>query len=352
MSEAISPDGKSLLRALAGETLAVPPIWLMRQAGRYLPEYRLLRARAPDFLSFCLTPELAAQATLQPIHRFGFDAAIVFSDILVVPYALGQRVGFREGEGPWLDALADERDVLKLRPDQVVERTMPVQETLRQVRAALPKNVALIGFAGAPWTVATYMVEGGSSRDFARVKRWAFTDPGGFARLMDCLVSATTSYLLGQIEAGAEALQLFDSWAGVLPEAEFRRWVIEPTARIVRGVKARYPAVPIIGFPRGAGILYEAYAEDAGVDAVSLDAAVPLAWVREHMQARRPVQGNLDPVLLLAGGPSMADAARAVVAGLRGGPFVFNLGHGILPETPPENVATLVEVVRGSAASA
>jgi uroporphyrinogen decarboxylase len=352
VSEAISPDGKSLLRALAGETLAVPPIWLMRQAGRYLPEYRLLRARAPDFLSFCLTPELAAQATLQPIHRFGFDAAIVFSDILVVPYALGQRVGFREGEGPWLDALADERDVLKLRPDRVVEQTTPVQETLRQVRAALPKNVALIGFAGAPWTVATYMVEGGGSRDFARVKRWAFADPNGFARLMDCLVSATTSYLLGQIEAGAEALQLFDSWAGVLPEAEFRRWVIEPTARIVGGVKARYPAVPIIGFPRGAGILYESYAGDAGVDAVSLDAAVPLAWVREHMQARKPVQGNLDPVLLLAGGPSMADAARAVVAALRGGPFVFNLGHGILPETPPENVATLVEVVRGGAASA
>ncbi|HEV3174696.1 MAG TPA: uroporphyrinogen decarboxylase [Stellaceae bacterium] len=324
----------------------------MRQAGRYLPEYRALRTKAPDFLSFCLMPELAAEATLQPIRRFAFDAAIVFSDILVVPYALGQRVGFREGEGPSLEALTGESDIRKLEPNRAIERIAPVQETLRQVRTALPKDVALIGFAGAPWTVATYMVEGGTSRDFIRTKRWAFSDPTGFAALIDRLVSTTTDYLLGQIEAGAEAIQLFDSWAGVLPEAEFRRWVIEPTARITSTLKARYPSVPIIGFPRGAGVLYEAYTEDSGVDAVSLDSAVPLAWAREHLQARHTVQGNLDPVLLLTGGPAMAAAVRGIVTALRGRPFVFNLGHGILPETPPEHVTALVEHVRGGAASA
>jgi uroporphyrinogen decarboxylase len=352
VSEPILPGSKPLLRALAGERLEVPPVWLMRQAGRYLPEYRALRARAPDFLSFCLTPELAAEATLQPIRRFGFDAAIVFSDILVVPHALGQRVEFREGEGPVLEAIADERQVRRFEPGRVAERTAPVRETLRQVRATLPSEVALIGFAGAPWTVATYMVEGGGSRDFSRAKRWAYGNPAGFAGLIDCLVSATTSYLLGQIEAGADVIQLFDSWAGVLPEAEFRRWVIEPTARITSALKARHPTVPIIGFPRGAGVLYEAYAGDAGVDAVSLDSAVPLAWARERLQIRHAVQGNLDPVLLLTGGPSMAAGARAIVAALRGGPFVFNLGHGILPETPPEHVTALVEAVRGGAASA
>src|SRR5579859_4253879 len=220
------PTGKSLLRALAGESLAVPPIWLMRQAGRYLQEYRALREKAPNFLTFCLTPEFAAEATLQPIRRFGFDAAIVFADILVVPHALGQQVAFREGEGPVLAALAGEGDVRALEPDRIAERTAPVGETLRLVRRALSPSVALIGFAGAPWTVATYMVEGGSSRDFGRTKRWASDDPVGFAALIDCLVTATTTYLIGQIEAGAEALQLFDSWAGVLPEPEFRRWVI------------------------------------------------------------------------------------------------------------------------------
>jgi uroporphyrinogen decarboxylase len=352
VSEPVVSAAKSLLRALAGEALAVPPIWLMRQAGRYLPEYRALRTKAPDFLSFCLMPELAAEATLQPIRRFAFDAAIVFSDILVVPYALGQRVGFREGEGPSLEALTGESDIRKLEPNRAIERIAPVQETLRQVRTALPKDVALIGFAGAPWTVATYMVEGGTSRDFIRTKRWAFSDPTGFAALIDRLVSTTTDYLLGQIEAGAEAIQLFDSWAGVLPEAEFRRWVIEPTARITRTLKARYPSVPIIGFPRCAGVLYEAYTENSGIDAVSLDSAVPLAWAREHLQARHTVQGNLDPVLLLTGGPAMAAAVRGIVTALRGRPFVFNLGHGILPETPPEHVTALVEHVRGGAASA
>jgi uroporphyrinogen decarboxylase len=339
---------KSLLRALAGESLSMPPIWLMRQAGRYLREYRALREKAPDFMTFCLTPELAAEATLQPIRRFGFDAAIVFADILVVPHALGQHVAFRKGEGPVLTALSGVADVRALRLKDVAERTAPVRETLRLVRMALPANVALIGFAGSPWTVATYMVEGGPSRDFARAKGWASNDPTGFAALIDCLVAATATYLLGQIEAGAEAIQLFDSWAGVLPEPEFQRWVIEPTQRITRAVKRRYPAVPIIGFPRGAGVLYERYAIEAGVDAVSLDPAITLAWAREHLQSRRPVQGNLDPELLLVGGTKMAEAARAILAELREGPFVFNLGHGILPDTPPDNVAALIEIVRGT----
>jgi len=345
------PSEKPLLRALAGETLAVPPIWLMRQAGRYLREYRALREKAPNFLTFCLTPELAAEATLQPIRRFGFDAAIVFADILVVPHALGQRVAFREGEGPVLAALSGEADVRALKPERVAERTAPVQETLRLVRRALAPTIALIGFAGAPWTVATYMVEGGSSRDFARTKRWASDDPAGFAGLIDCLVSATSSYLVGQIEAGAEVVQLFDSWAGVLPEPEFQRWVIEPTQRITRAVKRRHPDVPIIGFPRGAGPLYERYAIEAGVDAVSLDAMVTLDWARERLQSRCPIQGNLDPQVLLAGGSAMVDASRAILAAFRDGPFVFNLGHGILPETPPDQVAELVKLVRGRASA-
>jgi len=342
-------ERKSLLRALAGERLAVPPIWLMRQAGRYLREYRALRAQAPDFLSFCFTPELAAEATLQPIRRFGFDAAIVFSDILVVPHALGQQVAFREGEGPVLAALADEREVRALEVGRVAERTAPVRETLRRVSMALSRTVALIGFAGAPWTVATYMVEGGASRDFRRTKAWASGNSASFAELIERLVEATTTYLIGQAEAGAEAIQLFDSWAGVLPEPEFRRWVIEPTCRIVQAVKSRHPGVPIIGFPRGAGPLYESYAAETGVDAVSLDSEITLEWAREHLQARYAVQGNLDPQLLLAGGSAMADATQAIIAAFRDGPFIFNLGHGILPETPPEHVAHLIELVRGTA---
>jgi uroporphyrinogen decarboxylase len=334
---------KTILRALRGETTEKPPVWLMRQAGRYLPEYRALRAQAKDFLTFCLTPELAAEATVQPIRRFGFDAAILFADILIVPYALGQEVGFREGEGP---VLAPVEDVAKLRVEMVASRIEPVLETLRQVKPALPPETTLIGFAGAPWTVATYMVEGGSSRDFARVKRWAFGEPKRFAALIDRIVEATVTYLMAQIGAGAEVVQLFDSWAGVLPEAEFRRWVIEPTQRIVGALKARHPSLPLIGFPRGAGVLYETYRRETGVDAVSLDPMVPLGWARERLQAQGPVQGNLDPMLLVVGGEPMAEAVRVIRDELDRGPFVFNLGHGILPETPPEHVAELVELVR------
>ena len=342
---------KPLLRALSGENLPIPPIWLMRQAGRYLPEYQALRRRAGDFLGFCLAPELAAEATLQPVERFGLDGAILFSDILVVPYGLGQKIAFRDGEGPALDRIAERRDIERLSLEAFGERTRPVGETVRQVRRSLPEAVALIGFAGAPWTVATYMVEGGTSRDFALTKRWAFSEPKGFGMLIDRLVEATVEYLSMQVEAGAEVLQLFDSWAGVLPEAAFRLLVIEPTRRIVAAVKERHPLVPIIGFPRGAGVLYDAYGRETGVDALSLDPTVPLAWAREQLQSRLPVQGNLDPLLLAIGGSAMAEATRAIRAGLGAGPFVFNLGHGILPETPPEHVSALVGLVRAMPAA-
>ncbi|MGQ0676949.1 MAG: uroporphyrinogen decarboxylase [Rhodospirillales bacterium] len=339
-----STHAKPLLRALAGQTAMPPPIWLMRQAGRYLPEYRAARTRAKTFLDLCFSPELAAEITLQPIRRFGFDAAILFSDILVVPHALGRRVGFVEGEGPKLDPIrADEIAALNVRSARSV--LAPVFETIRAVRAALPERVALIGFAGAPWTVASYMVEGGSSRDFAGVKRFALGDATNFQLLIDRLVEATADYLIAQAEAGAEALQLFDSWAGVLSEGELRRWAIAPTRAIVGRVKAAHPGVPIIGFPRGAGVMYADYARETGVDALSLDAGVPLGLALA-LQARMPVQGNLDPQLVVVGGEAMRRGAREVVGALGGGPFVFNLGHGIVPETPPEHVAELVRIVR------
>ena len=336
---------KPLLRALKGETLEKPPFWLMRQAGRYLPEYRELRRRAPSFLDFCLDPALACEATLQPIRRYGMDAAILFADILVVPHGLGQRVAFREGEGPVLRPVRTAADLSILTPGSMGERVAPVFETVRLVRRALPENVALIGFAGSPWTVATYMVEGGSSRDFARTKTWAYAAPDSFGRLIDVLASATIEYLSGQVEAGAEAVQLFDSWAGVLPEQAFRRWVIEPTKRIVAELKRRHPGLPIIGFPRLAGLLYRDYAIETGVDALGLDTTVPLGSAYQ-LQQQKTVQGNLDPLLLVVGGVALAGAVEEIRAALGRGPFIFNLGHGIVPETPPEHVSRLTELLR------
>ena len=334
---------KLLLRALAGETVARPPWWLMRQAGRYLPEYRAIRARAGNFVEFCLTPALAAEATVQPVRRFGMDAAILFADILLVPQALGQKLDFGE-DGPVLDPLDEAGGVAGL--DLAgISALDPVYETVRLCRARLPSETALIGFAGAPWTVATYMVEGGTSRDFRRVRSLAYRDPSGFAALIELLSEATTEYLSNQIGAGAEVVQLFDSWAGVLPENEFARWVIAPTARIMRALKQRFPNVPVIGFPRGAGFLYERYIDEAGIDAVAIDTAVPVRFAVERLQRRIPVQGNLDPVALLVGGATMEQAVEAIRGALGGGPFVFNLGHGILPQTPPENVAALARLL-------
>ncbi len=340
------PAGKPLLRALAGESLPLPPVWLMRQAGRYLPEYRELRRRLPSFLDFCFSPELACEATLQPIRRFGFDAAILFSDILVVAHGLGQEVGFREGEGPVLEPIRGAAGLRLLSPEALPERVAPVYETVGRVAALLPPQTALIGFAGAPWTVASYMVEGGTSRDFAAVKRWAFGDPDGFGELIDRLVDATVIYLSGQIAAGAEAVQLFDSWAGVLPEREFRRWVIAPTRRIVQALRENHPKVPVIGFPRGAGLMYRAYFTESGVSALGLDSTVPPPIARKTLQSIGPVQGNLDPQLLVAGGAAMAESVAAIRNALGGGAFVFNLGHGVVPETPVEHVAELVALLR------
>ncbi len=342
---AITP-GKRMLRALKGERLDKPPFWLMRQAGRYLPEYREIRSQAGGFLDLCFSPKLACEVTLQPIRRYGMDAAILFSDILIVPYGLGQGVAFKEGEGPVLDPVRNASDLSRLSLDGFHERVAPVYETVSRIAEALPKETTLIGFAGSPWTVATYMAEGGGSKEFVAVKRWAYGDPEGVGQLIDLLVEATVSYLSHQVEAGAEVLQLFDSWAGALPEPGFRRWCIEPTIRIVAALKARHPDIPIIGFPRGAGTLYVPYATETGIDAVSLDTTVSVAWAAEALQSKLPVQGNLDPILLVAGGDALDREVERILSGFSGGAHIFNLGHGGTQTTPPETVERLARRLR------
>ena len=346
MSAVAGGSAKPMLQALRGVAVSPPPIWLMRQAGRYLPEYRELRQRVPNFLELCLTPELAAEATLQPLRRYTLDAAILFSDILVVPHGLGQSVRFKEGEGPVLAPIRSPEEVERLSLVGFAERVAPVFQTVERVASLVSAESTLIGFAGSPWTVATYMVEGGASRDFARVKAWAIGDAAGFGALIDLLVEATVRYLEGQVAAGAEVVQLFDSWAGVLDEMSFRRWVIEPTRRIVASLREHHPGLPIIGFPRGAGLMYRGYFLETGVTALSLDTTVPTGVARKTLQSIGPVQGNLDPLLLVAGGDAMAAAATIILDAFAGGPFIFNLGHGIVPETPPEHVARLIELVR------
>ncbi len=337
---------KPFLQALAGDTLTRPPIWLMRQAGRYLPEYRATRARAGSFLDLCYNPELAIEVTLQPIRRFGFDAAILFSDIMVVPDALGQKVWFEEGVGPRLEPVTRVEQLDRLSFDGFERVLEPVYQAVMGIARKLDDTTALIGFAGAPWTVASYMVEGGGSRDFAKAKAWAYGDPEGFQRLIDLLVEATVRYLSAQVEAGAEALQLFDSWAGALPEQALRRWCLAPAAEIVRRVKQRHPSVPIILFPRGAGLLYRDFALESGANALSLDTTVPLAWARDEVQSKVAVQGNLDPVLLVTGGEALRLSALDILETLGRGRFVFNLGAGIIPEADPRHVADLVALVR------
>jgi len=339
---------KPFLATLAGQKLATPPLWLMRQAGRYLPEYRALRKQAPSFLDFCFTPSLAIEATLQPIRRYGFDAAILFSDILTIPWALGQPIAFLEGEGPKLSPIRSSAELGALKFDGVTDRLQPVYQTVRGVKAALSDQTALIGFAGAPWTVAAYMVEGGGSRDFADAKLWALTEPALFARLLDIVVTATIDHLSAQIEAGAEAVQLFDSWSGALAEPEFRRWVIAPTRAITAALKARHPSVPLIGFPRGSGGLLLAYAAETGVDAVGLDTQVPLSWATAALPPGLPVQGNLDPVVLIAGGQALSDEVHRIRQSVLDRPLIFNLGHGVVQTTPPEHVAELVRLVRST----
>jgi uroporphyrinogen decarboxylase len=334
-----------LIAALKQSGVARPPIWLMRQAGRYLPEYRALRRKAPDFLSFCYTPELAAEATLQPVRRYDLDAAIVFSDILVVPDALGCRVRFEDGAGPRLDPLRDLDAIAKLRPTLDLEHLAPVYETIRQVRRSLPDGVPLIGFAGAPWTLAAYMIEGGSAPEFATARAFALGQPEGFARLIERLSGAVFDHLAAQIDAGADVVQLFDSWAGILPEPEFVRWCEVPARRIFERLKGRYSEVPMIAFPRGAGVLYERFCKAVPADGISLDTSVPLAWARQALQGVC-LQGNLDPAALVAGAEVACREAKRIIEMLADRPFVFNLGHGVLPQTDPAAVAALVDYVK------
>jgi uroporphyrinogen decarboxylase len=350
VSEAsVAPSDKPFLRTLAGEAVWPPPVWLMRQAGRYLPEYRATRETAGGFLDLCYTPEFAIEVTLQPLRRYGFDAAILFSDILVIPHALGQDVAFKAGEGPVLDALKGEADLARLDVGRVLDHMRPVLETVSGLAKAIPETTALIGFAGAPWTVATYMIEGGGSKDFATTKTWAYGRPDLFGRLIDTLVQATGDYLIAQIDAGAEAVQIFDTWAGALPEADFLRWVVEPIGRLTRRIQTERPGVPVIGFPRGAGMLYPTFVRETGVTGVSLDTSVPCAWAAEAVQPLAVTQGNLDPIHLVVGGPAQDAATDHVLSTLCGRrPHIFNLGHGIVPQTPPENVARLMERIRNA----
>lgn len=336
-----------LTETLAGRPGPRVPLWLMRQAGRYLPEYQRLRAGMPDFLRFCYTPELTVEAALQPLRRFPLDAAIVFSDILVIPDALGRQVRFVEGEGPVLAPLRTLAEIDQLAVDRIEEHLAPVSASVALLRAALPPEVALIGFAGAPWTLAHYLVEGRGGSDGATLRQWAHRQPAVVDRLIDVLASAVVRTLSLQIAAGAGVVQLFDSWAGGLAESLFRRLVIAPTARIVALLRERHPGVPVIGFPRGAGLLYEAYARETGIDALGLDTAVPAAFAAQRLQPLCPVQGNLDNHLLVAGGPGLEAEAERLLATLAKGAHVFNLGHGVLPETPPEHVARLAAAVHG-----
>ncbi|HUN95411.1 MAG TPA: uroporphyrinogen decarboxylase [Bradyrhizobium sp.] len=338
-----------MLRALAGGRTAVPPLWLMRQAGRYLPEYRRIREQADGFLSLCFNPKLAAEVTLQPIRRFGFDAAILFSDILVVPYALGQRVTFEAGEGPRLDALPDPDAIRRLRPELDHGVLGAVYETVARVKALLPPKVALLGFCGAPWTVATYMIAGCGTADQLPARLFAYRQPQAFAELIDRLVDASADYLVRQIEAGADAVQIFDTWAGILPEDQFERWCVDPAARIISKVRGRMPTARVIGFPRGAGTRLRRYLAAVPVDAIGLDWMVDLAFAREHVQPMRTLQGNLDPLVLLAGGDPLDRAVDAILEAFMSGPFIFNLGHGVLPDTPVTHVERLVARVRDMA---
>lgn len=337
---------KPLLDALDGRISVVPPVWLMRQAGRYLPEYRAVREKAGGFLDLVFNPELAAEVTLQPVRRFGFDAAILFSDILVVPHALGQRVGFAVGEGPQLDPITDRRDFERLANEVDHKILAPVYETITYVKKELDPAVALLGFCGAPWTVASYMIAGHGTPDQAPARLFAYRDRAAFGALIDVLVDASVSYLVRQLQAGADAVQIFDTWAGVLPAEEFGLWCIEPTRRIVAQVRAAMPKAKIIGFPRGAGTLLDRYVAQTAVDAVGLDWTIDRLFARDHVQSRLPVQGNLDPLVLVAGGAALDRAVDVVLEAFAGGPFIFNLGHGILPETPIAHVERMLERVR------
>jgi uroporphyrinogen decarboxylase len=320
----------------------------MRQAGRYLPEYQAIRKKAGDFLTLCFTPELAVEVTLQPVRRFGFDAAILFSDILVVPHALGQHVWFAAGEGPRLESIANRQGLSRLKDELDQDVLAPVYETIRQVKAALAPNVALLGFCGAPWTVASYMIAGRGTPDQEPARLFAYEDAETFAAVIDKLVEASAGYLIRQLQAGVDAVQIFDTWAGILPADEFQRWCIEPTQRIVSKVHAQVPGAKVIGFPRGVGAGLLRYVENVPIDAVGLDWAVDPVFARDQIQWRVPVQGNLDPLALVAGGAALDRAVDRILEAFSARPFIFNLGHGILPQTPIAHVEQMLARVRGA----
>jgi len=341
------PGARKVVRVLSGERLWPPPIWMMRQAGRYLPEYRATRAEAGGFLELCYTPRLATEVTLQPIRRFGFDAAILFSDILVVPQALGQKLWFAEGEGPRLETF-DLAALPLADPATAIARLAPVFEAVASIRAGLPTETTLLGFCGAPWTVATYMIAGRGTDDQGPARRAAQTDPAAVQRLIDLLVETSIGYLAAQVEAGADAVQIFDTWGGNLDDADFERFAVEPVRRIVEGLRSRGIAVPVIGFPKGAGARLPAYVAKTGVSAVGLDWQASLDFVRDQVQPLAPVQGNLDPLRLVTGGAGLDAAIDRILGTLGAGPMVFNLGHGITPDGRIDNVTRMIERVRGA----
>ncbi len=341
----MTEERRKIMRVLSGETLTPPPLWLMRQAGRYLPEYRETRAKAGSFLDLCYTPEHAAEVTLQPIRRYGFDAAILFSDILVIPDALKRNVRFTEGHGPEMDPI-DEAGILALKPEGVIAYLEPVMETVRRLRRDLPTETTLLGFCGAPWTVATYMIAGHGTPDQAPARLFAYRYPQAFEHLLMLLAEISADYLVAQIDAGADAVQIFDSWAGVLGEKEFEAFAVKPVAKIIASIKSRRPQARIIAFAKGAGYLLKTYRQKTGADAIGLDWSVPLAFARE-LQKDGPVQGNLDPMRVVAGGKALEDGIDEILQQLGHGPLIFNLGHGITPQADPANVARLVERVRG-----
>ena len=334
------------LDTLAGYKTRRPPFWFMRQAGRYLPEYRALREKTDGFLNLCLNSKLACEVTLQPIARFEPDAAILFSDILIVPYGLGMAVDFVEGKGPILEAITDSSDIKRLKLEQRNSRIEATYETVSLCRKRLSRDKALIGFAGSPWTVATYMIEGGASKNYAKVKSWAYKDEQSFNTLINIVTTATIDHLSAQIDHGADAVKLFDSWAGVLSPNQFAKWVIKPTKDIVQALKLKHPAVKVIGFPRGSGHQYIDYVDKTGIDAVALDTNIVPSWTAKELEKKVVIQGNLDPITLLVGGEPMLKEAASIIEDIKDRPHIFNLGHGVLPETPPENVEYLAKFLR------
>ena len=342
------PEKKLFIQALDGQSNKIPPLWMMRQAGRYLPEYREIRATVPTFLDFCYSPKLATEATLQPIRRFGFDAAILFSDILVVPDAFGQKVSFEQGEGPRLPPISDAAGLAALKEEIDLEKLSPVFEAIELIKSALPSETSLIGFCGAPWTVASYMIAGKGTPDQKPARLFAYENPELFQRLIDLLVRGSIDYLERQFAAGVESVQIFDSWAGVLPQNEFEKWCLKPILAIVEGLKARVPHARIIAFPRGVGSHLEAFTSHSGINALSLDTSADVNWVAREIQSKKTVQGNLDPFALIAGGRALDESVDRIKKAFDGKPYIFNLGHGILPETPIAHVEQLVARVRGA----